>query len=749
MLLGDAIRKSLAAGEPIPEFESTLLRPDRSAIRTRQEGDLWDFKERLDLNDAHTRAKVAKQILAFHNAQGGCLVVGVDNDYRAMGLPPNLRFDRVRLKQAVEAYVGSSIEYFVAEFHLSNQRPLIVIFIPRRANSPVPAQENGPQDRAGTPAFRRGDFFVRVHDESRLVQDPNDFCRLFNGFSPRDSLAYSYDVDQPMYRLLRPHCTKFFGREALLHKLSEEASRDNPLLSLDGTGGVGKSEFAIEYCKREYRRKNHDFIVSMSAKHSIWGDHQTSRKPGFTGFHEFLNGLREVLLPATNPNTPSNELADELLVIILSGRGLILVDNAESISDPLIFEFLTQIRNPTKVLVTSRIDRKLGAIPFTVPKMDDADAADLLAWELDRCGVDASEKEKTDALAVALGIPLAIKWVAQLAARHKGVSGALTAFSKESRSFRAFCLNTMFDALDTLPSQMALSYAYLGEENWTIPILAIAHESTEDRIRDAMFELQDRGLLLPGSLLPGARAVLAPEFIPYMKELWTKETALKQRIEVALGEAIGNYTGQGVFLTLEPRIRANVLLASGRDKTEKGDYSTAIKYLKAAIPEDPDNPEVLFELGRAQWRSGGQADAGRHNMWEAYKKINGPKPDRYAIWLSEAFLALSEPTQQSIGLRALADAFVEFPLNVSTAHAKQFASTLLELRQYETLEYVLRKTHFDELQSDVKKTLKDAFAALRKNDQALAMCGQALERFLESETSASGNQGRPGNTTRS
>lgn len=748
MFLGDAIRRSLVAGEPIPEFEAVLLGPGRAGVRIRQEGDLWDFKERLDLNDALTRAKTAKQILAFHNAQGGCLVVGVDNDYRSVGVAPNLRFDRVRLMQAVKAYVDLSVNYFVAEFPLPNNRPLIVIFIPRRDNNPVPVQQDGPQDKHGKPAFQCGDYFVRVHDESRLVQDPNDFCRLFNGFSPTDSLAYSYQVDEPMFRLLRPHCTRFIGRSALLDKLAKEASRDNPLLSLDGTGGVGKSELAIAYCRAEHELRKHDFIISMSAKHSIWVDNQTSRQPGFAGYREFLNALREVLLPTTDPNTPSDRLAEELLLLLLAGRGLILVDNAEDISDPLIFEFLTQIRNPTKVLITSRTDRKLGAIPFIVPEMDDSEAAELLAWELDRCGVDASEQERREALTVAGGLPLAIKWVAQLAARHEGITNALVAFRKEARSFRAFCLHTMFDSLDPLPADVALSYAYLGEDNWTIPILAIALGSTEDRIRDAMFDLQDRGLLLPGSLLPGARAILAPEFISYIKEIWIHARKLKHKIDVALGEAIGNYKGQGVFLTLEPRVRAGMLWASARAKAEKDDYAAAIQYLKLTMHEDPDNLEVRLELGHAQWRSGRQADAGRHNMWEAYKALIGSQRGPYALWVAEAFLALPEPKRKEIGLRALADALVLAPARVSVDHARQFAAELLELRLYDTLHYILRKDALDELTAEVRKALKDGLIGLRHNDQAKATCGSLLEQFLEADAPQTESPSKPGHAVR-
>src|SRR6185436_11355157 len=68
-------------------------------------------------------------------------------------------------------------------------------------------------------------------------------------------------------------------------------------------------------------------------------------------------------------------------------KGLLLVDNIEDISDAGVFKFLIDdVPDPVKVLVTSRVDKGLGALTISIPQMDESEARELLYEELKRVG---------------------------------------------------------------------------------------------------------------------------------------------------------------------------------------------------------------------------------------------------------------------------------------------------------------------------------------------------------------------------
>lgn len=712
MLLGETIRKCIAAREPVDELAQALLNSSRDKVRIRQEGDLWDYKQHIDLANAKSRANIAKDVLAFHNAQGGCIIIGVDNQFRICGVEEAHRFDEVRLRQAIGPYVGRSVEFFVAQVLAEHERQLIVIFIPRRRSAPVAAQCNGPDDRPGQPCFRERDYFIRDHDQSRLVQNAYDYCLLFNGFSPQDASAYACEVDRQNVRLLRPHCTRFVGRSQTLAKLARTMERANPHVMLIGHGGIGKSEVAIAYAKACYQTGGFDFIVSMSAKHVIWADGgDVSARADFSGLPELTQILKEVLLPDMDPLVPQQLREEALLKHIHARKGLIVLDNLESVRDPKLFEFLTRIEHNTKVLATSRVDSSLGALPVEVEAMTSSESRELMEWEFDKVGVDYSPKQLDNALSVGGGQPLAIKTIAQLSAIESSVEAALVSFADHERSFVAFCLEGMFDRLSSVASQVALLHAYLGGDSWTVENLSLALGVSDEAIRDALFDLQEKGLLLPGSLLPGRTPILTPPCISLVQSRWNSESRLKQRVEVALGRALGEYASTGLFTALSREVRASALLATGRKAGMEGRFADAIRYLRCALSTCQNNLHVQFELGRYQLLAE-QRESGFFNLWYAYERMTPPRVPEYSTFVAEAFLGRTEVHEQSRGIRALAQLMIDHPHLLSSAQAEMIVRRSLEIRDLDLLAWGLGLVRVGSLQPDIRKKLADEIESL-------------------------------------
>jgi hypothetical protein len=142
-------------------------------------------------------------------------------------------------------------------------------------------------------------------------------------------------------------------------------------------------------------------------------------------------------------------------------RGLILVDNLEEISDQQALRFLGfEVPSPVKVLVTSRIDKKIGALPISIPAMDAKEAGTLLKSELDRLGYISNDNDQSsfvEILAAAGGVPLALKWAAQIASERrslKSASSVLREAGTGKQELLSFCFATMYDALSDPPPKM-------------------------------------------------------------------------------------------------------------------------------------------------------------------------------------------------------------------------------------------------------------------------------------------------------
>jgi hypothetical protein len=103
-------------------------------------------------------------------------------------------------------------------------------------------------------------------------------------------------------------------------------------------------------------------------------------------------------------------------------KGLMFIDNLEDIDEPQVLKFLSrEVPAPVKVLITSRTDKQIGSLPVAIDAMSPEEASDLLTSELERLGValeNSDEKFFAEILLEAGGVPLALKWAAQIASQH-------------------------------------------------------------------------------------------------------------------------------------------------------------------------------------------------------------------------------------------------------------------------------------------------------------------------------------------
>ena len=134
--LSSAIVQSLRMGQMHPDLAAALLTQQRNKVRVRGEDRYWDYKEELNLADAYAVAEFAKDILAFHNTDGGVIIVGVTDKYAANGITSSSILDKKHLRDKLKRYCGRELDLFQDSIELPNDHYIWLIFVRKHINVP-------------------------------------------------------------------------------------------------------------------------------------------------------------------------------------------------------------------------------------------------------------------------------------------------------------------------------------------------------------------------------------------------------------------------------------------------------------------------------------------------------------------------------------------------------------------------------------------------------------------------------------
>ncbi len=685
--LAGSIVASLRAREMSPTLPDLLLTPDRRQVLRHDETEYWDYKQELSLDKPAEVANFVRDILGFHNSQGGVLVVGVTNDFRVVGVPRTRVLDTNRLHQKIRKFIGPELFLFQDQIVLPNRRVLWLIFVPRRQAAPVPVAHNGPATGNGSYLICRNDYYVRVGDEVKRCIDPADYERLFSGVRLDHLQAYVYEVDEPFFRLLSPHCDEFVGRTRLLMEVSEALQTRHPVVALDGSGGVGKTAIAIEVMRHRYAQKNDLFLICLSAKSKVWHGYVSSRKAGFSGFTEMLLELSRVLQlpPQSDPEAQKRDVIEAMA----GCEGVLLVDNLEDVDDPAVVRFLSrEVPAPVKVLVTSRIDKNLGALTISVPEMHEDEARALLFHELERVGYRGyiGESAHVQEILAATGrLPLALKWAAGLAASCgslKEASRRLRTTDASKREFLNFCFATMYDALTPLGRDLALLCTYLGEE-WNVPTACVALDRSESELERAFQELKDRGIVFAAA---GGLSML-PLTSDFLSSKWHEADVLRKEVTARLAEAIGSAKDEGLLLNWPVARRVEVLRQRARELMPL-EPERAGRLVRLALGWAQDAGLRYLE-GRSAYLSGQRQD-GLSMMRVALGQAGEAPMVEERLLFAESLLRHGGKQGQREALQLAEDTMPRYPA-LTQEQVTLFVEAALEIREYRALRRLLDK----------------------------------------------------------
>jgi tetratricopeptide (TPR) repeat protein len=219
----------------------------------------------------------------------------------------------------------------------------------------------------------------------------------------------------PLGRVGIPHNLpsrgEFIGREREKAQVHEALSSRSFLISIDGIGGVGKTSLALEVlheCLRASEASTGNHIPMFEA--IIW----TTAKGRDLTLNDILDAVAHTLELRSILQLELEDKRHAIAKRLQDKKCLLVVDNFETIRDNAIQDFLLNLPEPSKALITSRQQnlRQLRAI--SLKGLEQNEALELIRTEGRRLGL-PSVREASDQILLRLyeatgGAPLAIKW---------------------------------------------------------------------------------------------------------------------------------------------------------------------------------------------------------------------------------------------------------------------------------------------------------------------------------------------------
>ncbi|OGU58118.1 MAG: hypothetical protein A2X64_05625 [Ignavibacteria bacterium GWF2_33_9] len=175
----------------------------------------------------------------------------------------------------------------------------------------------------------------------------------------------------------------YVSRHQLENELTKILNEEDrfPIVTLVGRGGIGKTTLALNVIKEIANSKRFDIIVWFSSR----------------DIDLLLEGPKQVQSNVLNQNDISKEFCSlyfndeeipnkidffsQEMISSSFGKALYVFDNFETLTNPIeIYEWInTYIRNPNKVLITSRINRNFKAdYPIEIKGMTEIESKNLI-----------------------------------------------------------------------------------------------------------------------------------------------------------------------------------------------------------------------------------------------------------------------------------------------------------------------------------------------------------------------------------
>jgi tetratricopeptide (TPR) repeat protein len=665
------------------EANTPTLRPGFGS-----ETELWDFKSdcpQLAREYANAWADVAKEILAFHNRLGGILIFGLRDDYSFCGA--TTRLDGKLVNDQLRRYLRDTIWVdFNREFIQPDQRYLGIAVIPPRGPRIERFLTDAPVVN-GSRLFGAGDSAIREGDSSRILRRA-EADRLARAQAV-PTLGKVFAVDESFFRILQPDYIQFVERSGPCQEI-ERALRDPraSIASVVGIGGVGKTALATWAALRAYERKDFEFIVAMTAKdRELTSSGIQALEPPLTSYEALLDGVLEVLQFPETKSEPFDVKERKSRELLEDTKGLLYIDNLETVDDARIIRFLDNLPVGARALVTSRRTRvRVSVHPIDLGTLTDDEALAYIESLATQPGSNfAAELATADRVRIARacgGIPLAIRWTLSCSkspSEAVALADKITSLNSEAEQLLEFCFRRVFDSMPG-SERSVLEVLSLFQSPIPAEALLVGAKLPDYKLLDVTEGLLADALLqrlwdpdrndYSYTLLPVTRAFVYAQV--------ARQTSREQEIRKTLSDWFNardiREAGERVIISEMRQGKGaseSPLLDLASAAERRGDHERACELYRQAVARNPKSwraARLFAEFYRHQLRN--QAEALR--LYEQ-AAANAPRrgPDRTLIFREWGMLLRDSgyPNATDLAIEKLEIAHAEDPRDVVATHA--------------------------------------------------------------------------------
>jgi tetratricopeptide (TPR) repeat protein len=274
---------------------------------------------------------------------------------------------------------------------------------------------------------------------------------------------------------------------------------------------MGKTALATWAVLRAYDSKTYDYIVSVTAKdRELTSIGLLGIENALSTFDDLLDSIAEVLGFPDLKSKEANEKEADVRLLLSSARGLLFVDNLETVDDARIIEFLDSLPLGTKAITTSRRTRVRVAVnPVDVGPMSDREVVKYIEALLKLPSfrhVESLRYAEMERIAEAWErVPLAIRWALSRctsSAEAIGMAERVLQLGSHGDELLEFSFRRVFEMLNeperavmetlaTLQSPLPLEAIVAGSGASPTEIVDALDDLAQDSLVQRLFD-QDR-----------------------------------------------------------------------------------------------------------------------------------------------------------------------------------------------------------------------------------------------------------------
>lgn len=655
--LGDLI----ARGDIGPDVVSLLL-PNGSPLQS--EATLWDYKRSLPIFSRTMTstaketfkldiAEIAKDVVAFHNAHGGYLVIGIESNGVVSGFEEN--FDVTDLNARVEAATRSNIECFFGLIQINTEgqrRSIGLLCIPKRVTEvPTRFLVDSPRRLNGSYIYKKGDVYVRIRDQSRpAASNLEDWKFLFEPRTRSDSRPAARRKIKHNMPARDPDLVKFVGRGELLALLRTWFfDQLNPIRMLSGIGGVGKTSIAYQFANEviEAAPSEIDYVIWVTGKKQTYsafrGELHPSSRVDFIDTNSLLVKALSVLHSesALDENNPDRDRLIELLVEALEiYPSLIIVDDLDSLAETEQRDLAYTLQQvclrtvafgtPTRLLITSRLDQGLSPSQIIEVKgLELTEFRDYVQLVLLEFGLSSnsiiSERHIELFHKAASGSPLFATSVLRLIRLGDKFESALNEWQGlDGEEVRRFAFERELRNLTDTQAKTLFAICLLSETS--LPELVSILETSRRRVQDDIGGLQKYHLVVTGGDPATGPRLIAPSAIRLMLDLLKKVVCDAESIERACSRSAANVRRYDVSV--------GALIGKVVALWQQDDASAALALVEREIKSHEKSGDVWCLYGNAYLRVSPPSAVSAESAFRRARELNCRRRELLPGWIA-------------------------------------------------------------------------------------------------------------------